>query len=107
MALTLQRNELGLAYFGQDTIRFYFEKGCKEVVDDELHKFGEYSSLRAEGDGRYKVIPNDAKHHLVMIDLSRGVVVFHYTAPDGRDQIEDKIEMFKTSLSKRLEVIQD
>jgi len=59
-----------------------------------------YSSNLINDDG-YKLVPNDGKHNIVIVDLDAPrKISWFYTAQDGREQAKEIINYFKDLFDK-------
>jgi hypothetical protein len=110
MILTLQRDEQGKMYYGSNSVNFVSSTGWFVDVLSTLQSVGPYSPLSETESGKWKAVPNDGKHHIFVLEKSSKLgnpcsATFHYTAPNGQNQIKDRIVNFRERLSSKLEVL--
>ena len=95
----LVRNEEGLWYYGYDTVIIPSEIRLPQVM--EILRQEDYSVPQREGNNKYRFVPNDGKHNVVIANFQEGdgTLTFHYSAPDGRKEIEDGLTRIAEALA--------
>lgn len=98
--LEMQTDASGKMHYGNDMIEYHEAMNFFDV--SQFFMKNGYSRPKPFGKEKYKVVPVNGAHNVVVVDDALKTVTFHYSAPEGRTEAQGVVSSFGKTVENKV-----